>query len=530
MIPAMSSRRVLLALLVLVGCSGSAAAQTYTLRVAADGGAAAGTGGAYELAATIGQPAASDVSAPATFTVAAGFWPAAVAPPNLNLIRNRSFDQDAAGWLQFATPDASYMVSAVNGGVFEFFRQPPPPGTAGQAVVFQPIGEALTARAAIEASFELGNSSTVRKRVSVLMHDRDFSDLFVCTFWLPPNSPLSAYGMRTHTTRAWRDATISFYAATPGSDGGVYRIDNVTLAYAPAAAADRTDCLDPTTPAPPGGADGPDLIGNGDFSAGALAPWATFGQIVHQVAAGVFEFYRPAGTPAGVLLQDTAQPAASGTRLTSTFELGNSSGVRKRVTVLLHDKDFTDLSACTFWLAPGQPLQPYAMKSFATRPWTRATLSIYGATVGVDAWTRVDNATLRTTPSVVLTGTECIESGAAADVSAPAPAVPAAASADVVQRVAAAGRTRSRSTAQAAQSSARMAAGDADIRVLDLRWVTAASVQIEPPGQGRSLRLAISTDAITWVNLAVIAAPAVVNLDDFAGQVVYLQLIDRERR
>ena len=39
--------------------------------------------------------------------------------------------------------------------------------------------------------------------------------------------------------------------------------------------------------------------------------------------------------------------------LTATFQLGNSSGVRKRVTVILHDSDFCDLSACTFWLAAG---------------------------------------------------------------------------------------------------------------------------------------------------------------------------------
>ena len=39
--------------------------------------------------------------------------------------------------------------------------------------------------------------------------------------------------MRTHTTKTWANATISFYAATAGSDGGFYRLDNVTVNYAP---------------------------------------------------------------------------------------------------------------------------------------------------------------------------------------------------------------------------------------------------------------------------------------------------------
>ncbi len=58
---------------------------------------------------------------------------------------------------------------------------------------------------------------------------------------------------------------------------------------------------------------------------------------------------------------------AAGEILTAHLDLGNSSGVRKRVTVLLHDLDFGDLSACTFWLAPGQPLSSYAMRTFATQ-------------------------------------------------------------------------------------------------------------------------------------------------------------------
>jgi hypothetical protein len=161
----------------------------------------------------------------------------------------------------------------------------------------------------------------------------------------------------------------------------------------------------------PGGAPGPTLFTNGDFSAG-LAPWATFGQITWQITNGVFEFVRPPGTPAGVVLQTTGQSLSQHDILTVTFYLGNSSAARKRVTVLLHDSDFTDLSACTFWLSPNLPLSPYLMRTFATKPWTNATFSLYPGTVGPDEWIRFTDAVLQLTPGTTPLGTECREPGA----------------------------------------------------------------------------------------------------------------------
>src|SRR6185369_7256942 len=93
--------------------------------------------------------------------------------------------------------------------------------------------------------------------------------------------------------------------------------------------------------------------------------------------------------------------------------------VRERVTILVHDLDFTDLSACTFWLAPGQALSDYAMRSFTTKAWTNATISFYAATTGAEQWTRLDNVTLNRTPAGPLLGTECFEPG-----SSPAPPPP----------------------------------------------------------------------------------------------------------
>jgi len=101
----------------------------------------------------------------------------------------------------------------------------------------------------------------------------------------------------------------------------------------------------------------------------------------------------------------------SGEIVTAQFKLGNSSSVRKRVTVLLHDLDFSDLSACTFWLEPGQPLSDFGMRSYATRAWANATISIYAASVGDETWTRLDNVMLRKTPGGDTSGTNCVEPG-----------------------------------------------------------------------------------------------------------------------
>ncbi len=338
-------------------------------------------------------------------------WGAVSVPSDVELVRNGDFSNGTTNWLLFATPDMTYMVSTIVNGVFEFFRLPPPPGTANQAVVFQQTTAQLQAFSRLEASFVLGNSSTARKRVSVLIHDADFSDLFVCTFFLQPNAPLRTYTMRTHTTKGWANATISFYAATHTASGGAYQLDDVSLTYRTTGATDESLCGDPTTPAAPGGASSGNLLLNGDFGAG-LAPWGTFGQIVWQLASGVFEFYRTAGLPAGVVLQASGDAMSAGQIMTATFDLGNSSSVRKRVTLLLHDGDFSDLVACTFWLPPSTPLQTYTVRTFTTEAWTDATFSLYGATVGTGEWIRFDNASLERTPAQSVVGTECYEPGA----------------------------------------------------------------------------------------------------------------------
>jgi hypothetical protein len=246
--------------------------------------------------------------------------------------------------------------------------------------------------------------------------DSTFSDLAVCTFWLPPSAPLRTYRLRTHTTLAWTNASIYFYAASENAmgDAGNYLLDNVSLRDGAAAQSiGRTDCVDPTAPSSPaGGTASASLVTNGGFDV-ELTPWAVFGDLTSRITSGVFEFLRPgtAGVPAGAVLQATNAPMTANQVMTATFQLGNSSAVRKRVTVLLHENDFSDLAACSFWVPPGQALSSYTIRSFATKAWVNATISFYAGTSGPEAWIRLDNVTFQRTPAVTTVGTECLEPG-----------------------------------------------------------------------------------------------------------------------
>jgi M6 family metalloprotease-like protein len=342
-----------------------------------------------------------------------------------NMVQNGAFNGSVTGWTTYGAPTPSVLQhNSGAGGVFEFYRNPPGDGTPDQATVYQLTGLAVAAGVPLTAQFDLGNSSTVRKRISVLILEHDFSDLSVCTFWLDPASPMRTYRMRTHTTTHWTNAAIYFYAASTGEHGGRYRLDNVSFDYDPTGPMDRTDCEDPTAPDIVG-ITGPDLIVNGSFSAAFAPPWEIVSTLVWQTTGGRFQFYRPAtapNTPAGVVLQRTQVPIGENEILTATFDLGNSSTVRQRVTAILHDADFSDLSACTFWLAPGQPLATYRLRTFTTKAWAGATWSLYGATVAASGngpahqWIEYDNVSLRRTPNNPALGTECIEPAIGADV------------------------------------------------------------------------------------------------------------------
>ena len=177
------------------------------------------------------------------------------ASPN-ELITNGNFDLGLNGWNVFATPDMSFIVAQVTDGVLEFYRQPPAPGTSNQATVFQLTGRAVPADKALVAQFDLANTSPVRKRISVLILEHDFSARAVCTFWLPARAPVRTYAMRTPLTKPWTNAAIYFYADATGSNGEVYRVDNVSLKIQTQPFVNQLACSEPLVTPPLLGAGG----------------------------------------------------------------------------------------------------------------------------------------------------------------------------------------------------------------------------------------------------------------------------------
>jgi hypothetical protein len=217
--------------------------------------------------------------------------------------------------------------------------------------------------------------------------------------------------MITSTTKAWANAYLSIYEATNQNTGWL-QVDNVSLRHLPDLPSTETVCFTPAAPIPTNASDGNTLIANGDFS-GGMSSWGIFDAITHRITSGVFEFYRNVGGASAVVLQGTGAQIAANRAVEAQFQLGNSSSARKRVSIILHDGDWSDLQACWFYLPPNSPLQTYVMRTHTNELWTNAHISFYdGTATGGDAWIRLDNVSLRVRPSLNVVGTLCYEPGA----------------------------------------------------------------------------------------------------------------------
>lgn len=390
----------------------------FTLNGVITGGGGVSTGGTFEVGGSAGQPVTTDKLSGGAFSLTNGYW----SIPTLNLVNNGDFADPVAAsptlnWRPFAQP-ASGIVQRVQNGVFEFYRV----FGATQAVVFQETGQPLPASAPVRVTFQLGNTSVNPRRALILLHDSNFQDSLVCSFWLPGSAPLRTYQILSKTRLAWANTSISIYASTqsPAGDQGYYQVDNVVFQYEPSLNINETKCIDPLAPAAGAGADGPNLIDNGDFSlplqSTPINAWRAFGNINAQLVGGVAQIFRT-GTPRGVLFQQDPTVINPGVTLEATMQIGNGDTRPMRVVVIIHKANFADLNVCAFWLAPNTPTpQTYTMRIFSRIAWTDGiALSIYpdtlytapAPTVGL----RVDNVTLRQRPSKAIVGTECYPPG-----------------------------------------------------------------------------------------------------------------------
>lgn len=324
-------------------------------------------------------------------------------PPNL--IRNGDFSITNGGsappcWNIFPSGALDWQIAS---GVLSIHRV----GSSGQTPsLLQATGASLSANDTVEIGISLGNSAGTRRRVSVLLHDTDFSDLQLCAFWLDANQPLGAYSMTFSTREAWTNATISIYISDEAQS---VLIDDVSMQVSAGTSLGSTLCVDPNAPAPGVGADSANLLSNGDFSAplgNGVNTWGTFGTITTQIVGGVLEMQRSGGESATVL-QDTSVATDADTPLELLLELGNSSPTWRRVALLIRDANFADTQACVFWLPPNAPLASYAMRTFANINWATTSVSIFISTVGTDGWVQMDNVSLTQRPTMMVSGIEC---------------------------------------------------------------------------------------------------------------------------
>jgi hypothetical protein len=290
-----------------------------------------------------------------------------------------------------------------------------------QAVVLQDTQYAFSNGMPVTARFDLGNNSGIRKRVMVLIHDRDFSDSIVCSFWLEANTPLATYQMRGKTGKNWIAGVMSVYAASADSAGYI-RLDNVEMYQVPGLVVNETLCIEPTPPTG-SGPDGANLVQNGSFT-GSTAPWQFFVNPSPAFAGsrllnGVFEFYRSPGSVSATVYQNTGVTIPARSIIEARFDLGNSSSARKRVVILLHRGDFTDLQVCAFWLNPGTPLTTFVMQTYNPIQWVNASISIYVSPGDGLGWLRVDNVQMLRRPAINTVGTECLLPGSTFGADAP---------------------------------------------------------------------------------------------------------------
>ncbi len=165
-----------------------------------------------------------------------------------NLVYNGNFDNAGSPpntppqhWNIFGAPINP--IWNVTGGVFQFYRQT----NSTQGVIFQNLGTAIASGTLLEARVDLGNSSGQRKRAVIALHDADFSDLFICSFWLPPNTPLTQFRMTGRPGRNWANATISIYASMADNRPHL-RVDNVFVGVSTATSTNAVLCYDPFAP------------------------------------------------------------------------------------------------------------------------------------------------------------------------------------------------------------------------------------------------------------------------------------------
>ena len=326
-------------------------------------------------------------------------------PPRANHVINGQFAAGSQGWLAWPGSPSDIRADA-SSGAMHFYR---PAGSADGALL-QATGAAVPAAAGLELTFRMGNTDNGRKRVSVILHDADWSDLSLCTFWLTPQQRPGLYVMRAQAGKAWSNATISFYASSINAAGssGAYVLDDVALRVDRCAGGGESRVVDPARPWSGGVSLTSNLLANGDFASGALAPWIAWNDLPLAGLRGCPE------SEARVARRQSRRRDAAGHR--------RSGGQGAAASNDHHDRQQQQRPAARVADAARQPVQRsrgvpllavrqraaalrYSMTMYATKAWPNAMLSIYPGSVGSSPsheWLQVDDVVLQSTSPVTL--------------------------------------------------------------------------------------------------------------------------------
>ncbi|MDZ4765327.1 MAG: spherulation-specific family 4 protein [Chloroflexota bacterium] len=157
-----------------------------------------------------------------------------------NFIGNGAFTTSIGGWSSF------YAIEVAWNSGRAFITPLARPDESPGGVFFQSTHVVVNVGVQLEALIELRNASGTRKRATILLHDADFSDLQVCTFWIPADNVSYRYRIETFAGEAWQNATLSIYPS--GTLGGGLFIDQVVLRTQPTLNELQTRCHDPNAP------------------------------------------------------------------------------------------------------------------------------------------------------------------------------------------------------------------------------------------------------------------------------------------
>lgn len=327
-------------------------------------------------------------------------------PANTNLLVNGEFASGTSGWIF-----AGSIVSQYSSGILYAYRAL----NSTTALTYQSAKVSLPAGAPLDVEIDLGNTSISRKVATVVLHNGDWSDAYLCRFVVPAGTPTRTYNMRFKTGQNWTRLIYAVYL-DPADGRSAFVIDNASVRYLPSLSVPAG----PATCTAPLAAPNVNMIENGTFNNGAAA-WRAVKDIAWQVTNGMLLAYHKTGGTSAAWYQYSEHVLPAGAPYQLTLELGNSSSVSKRVDLVLHDPDWTDVQTCSFTLPARLPLTSFVMRGKTARAWPAVVPALYIWPADGQAAVQVDNIDMRYLPSLSVSGLSCGQVGAATAEAEPTP-------------------------------------------------------------------------------------------------------------